>query len=247
MDRNGHKMRCILFNKFCSAKLAIGSKEFFMYKAVIFDLDDTLYDYESIHQKAVEKLRALVCKKFAISKAEFDSAFKWAKEQTKKLLKSTGASHNRMLYCQKILERLGKNPVDGAIEMYDCYWNSMLQDMRLRDGTVSLLERLKIDDVKIAICTDLTAHIQHRKIIKLGLVPYVDALVTSEEAGEEKPGERMYALVFEKLERLVPHLKKRDCLFTGDSQEKDVEAPKRFGMNALLFTSMKDLEAYIYG
>ena len=218
-----------------------------MYRAVIFDLDDTLYDYESIHTVAMEKLRDFTCGRFGVTKGEFDKAFSQAKKETKSLLGETGASHNRLLYCQKTLEQLGKNPVDGALEMYECYWSSMLSDMRLREGAAELLSRLKTDGIKIAICTDLTAHIQHRKIRALGLVPYIDALVTSEEAGAEKPSEKIYALSFEKLARLVPSLKRSECLFVGDSQMKDVDAPRAFGMDSVLFTTMRELGKKIYG
>lgn len=218
-----------------------------MCKAIIFDLDDTLYDYESIHKSAMKKLRAFACEKMRISEKEFDIAFLAAKKETKELLEETGASHNRMLYCQKTLEKLGKNPVDGALEMYDCYWDSMLSEMKLREGTVQLLERLKADNIKIAICTDLTTQIQHRKIKQLGLVPYIDVLVTSEEAGAEKPNERIYELTYAKLQILIPGIKKSECLFVGDSTEKDVVAPKRFGMDSVLFTNMDNLEKKIYG
>ncbi len=218
-----------------------------MYRAVIFDLDDTLYDYGQNNGIAMERLCTFACGKFGITRAEFDCAFAWAKEQTKALLGNTGASHNRMLYCQKFLERLGRNPVDGALEMYDCYWGTMLSGMRLRDGTLALLRRLRADGIKIAMCTDLTAHIQHRKIRALGLVPYIDVLVTSEEAGAEKPSEKMYSLLFEKMWNMLPDLKKTECLFVGDSREKDVDAPRRFGMKGTLFTSMEALEKEIYG
>ncbi len=218
-----------------------------MYKAIVFDLDDTLYDYESIHKSAMKKLRAFTCKKIEISEKEFDIAFLAAKKETKDVLGETGASHNRMLYCQKTLEKLGKNPVDGALEMYDCYWDFMLSEMKLREGTVQLLEKLKADNIKIAICTDLTTQIQHRKIKQLGLVPYIDVLITSEEAGAEKPNERIYELTYAKLQTLIPDIKKSECLFVGDSKEKDVAAPKRFGMDSVLFTNMKNLEKKIYG
>ena len=101
--------------------------------------------------------------------------------------------------------------------------------------------------IKIAICTDLTAQIQHRKIMQLGLVPYIDVLVTSEEAGSEKPNERIYELTFAKLQILISDIKKSECLFVGDSQEKDVNAPFRFGMDSVLFTNMRNLEKKIYG
>ncbi len=216
------------------------------YKAVIFDLDDTLYDYKSIHKLAMENLCAFACGKFRISKSDFDEAFSLAKKQTKQLLGDVAACHNRLLYCQKTLENLKLNPINGALEMYDCYWNFMLDNMRLREGVIELLQKLKIDGLKIAICTDLTAHIQHRKIQKLGLASYIDVLVTSEETGAEKPSEKMYFLTFEKLKKLVPSLTRIECLFVGDSEERDVQGPLQFGMNALLFSSSSMLLHMLY-
>ncbi len=218
-----------------------------MYKAVVFDLDDTLYDYQAVHKIAMARLRDFSCKRFCVSEQDFDAAFDWAKKQVKALAGDTAASHNRLLYCQKTLERLGKNPVDGALDMYDCYWDYVLSSMELRDGVIELFKRLKIDGVKIAVCTDLTAHIQHRKIRALGLVPYIDILVTSEEAGAEKPSSKMYSLAFEKLQTLLPDLQKCQCLFVGDSLQKDVEGPRAFGMDSALFEDMAELEKKIYG
>lgn len=216
-----------------------------MYKAVIFDLDDTLYDYRSVHNLSMEKLRAFACEKLRVTKKEFDVAFSLAKADTKSLLGGTGAGHNRMLYCQKTLENLGRSPVDGALEMYDCYWDCMLEHMKLRDGVMPLLERLRAAGVKIAVCTDLTAHIQHRKIRQLGLVPYIDVLVTSEEAGAEKPVGRIYELTMRKLRELDWTITAGDCLFVGDDEKKDVEGPMRFGMDSTLFTSTCEIESYI--
>ena len=217
-----------------------------MYKAVIFDLDDTLYDYQSAHKAATERLRAFACVRLGVAKEEFDRAFSLARAETQSLLDGTGASHNRMVYCQKTLENLGRSPVDGALEMYDCYWNSMLSGMRLRDGVVSLLECLRADGVKTAVCTDLTAHIQHRKIRQLGLAPYIDVLVTSEEAGAEKPDGRIYELTLRKLRKLDGTITAGDCLFVGDDEVKDVDGPRLFGMEAVMFTDVKNLESFIY-
>jgi len=199
-----------------------------MYKAVIFDLDDTLYAYEPLHQEALDLLRDYTCTRFHISPSDFSAAFVSAKAETKRLLGVTGSSHNRLLYCQKTLEFLCLNPVDGALEMYETYWGYLLSHMTLREGALDLLQYCKDSGIKVGICTDLTAHIQHRKLRALGIVPYVDAFVTSEEAGAEKPDARMFRLILEKLS-VTP----KDALFIGDSLEKDVLGAQRAGIKAL--------------
>lgn len=201
-----------------------------MYKAVILDIDDTLYNYDKINVEAMKALGDYTCREFGIPEEEFKKALHWARKETHVILGNVAASHNRILYSQKILEYIKENPVEKALDMYDVYWEYMLAHMVLRDGVIELLENCRNKRIKIGICTDLTAHIQHRKIRRLGIAPWINALVTSEEAGADKPYEFMYQLILMKL-----HVEPGEALFIGDSLEKDVNGPERFGMRALWF------------
>lgn len=199
-----------------------------MLRAVIFDLDDTLYEYEPLHRTALAKLSEFTCRKLCISERQFQEAFAWGRDETKRLLCNTGASHNRMLYCQKALEYLHQSPTCLALDMYETYWNYMLEHMCLNDGAEELLQYCENRGLEIGICTDLTAHIQHRKLRKLGLSNHVNALVTSEEVGMEKPNAAIYELMLSKL-RVLP----QEAVFIGDSLEKDVIGPMQSDINAI--------------
>lgn len=201
-----------------------------MIRAVVFDLDDTLYDYESLDREAMENLCSFTRGRLGITREAFFDAFKRARKETKETLEGTGASHNRMLYCQKTLEELGKKPASLALEMYEAYWGYMLERMELRAGARELFRYCREKGIKIGICTDLTAHIQHRKLRALGLEAWTDVLVTSEEAGAEKPSPAIYRLLLDKL-RMSPE----EVLFVGDSLERDVKGPAAMGMRAVLF------------
>lgn len=217
----------------------------FMYKAVVLDLDDTLYEYEQINKEAIEVLGAYTCHQFGITKSKFHEAFHWARKETHEILGNVGASHNRILYCQKILEYIRVNPIEKALDMYDTYWGYMLDHMVLRNGAMEFLEHCKNKEIKIGICTDLTAHIQHRKIRKLGIAPWITSLVTSEEAGVEKPSEFIYQLILKKLQ-----VEPEEALFIGDNLEKDVKGPEKAGMGALWFheeAEGKEPSAVLFG
>lgn len=188
-----------------------------MIKAVIFDLDDTLYDYESINKIAIDELCKYTCNLLGISKELFKIAFDYGRNETKKGLENVAAGHNRMIYCQKTLEFLKVNPIKYALDMYNVYWDSMLRNMKLNKNALQILEFLREKKVKIGICTDLTANIQHRKIRNLKIDEYIDCVVTSEEAGEEKPGTNMFNLTLEKLE-----LDNKEVIYVGDNFKKDV-------------------------
>ena len=201
-----------------------------MIKAVILDLDDTLYAFEPLHDEAMERVCEYTCKELGISVQRFEEAYAFGKNETKRLLGDVASCHNRVLYSQKALEYLGVSIVPMSMEMYDIYWGTILGKMRLRDGVREFLGRIREQGIKVLICTDLTVHIQHRKIKTLGIQDDIDYLVTSEEAGREKPSPEIFALCLAKL-----GLPAEEVCCIGDSPVRDVEGARAAGMHAILF------------
>lgn len=201
-----------------------------MIKAVIFDLDGTLYDYNTLDKEAFARVGELVRERLGVSEAQYGEAFMRARKSTKKKLGETAPSHSRMLYFQKTLEYLDIRPLYLALEMYETYWGVFLEKMTLYPGARKLLDALHDKYIRVAVCTDLLAHIQHRKLIALDLVDDVDCLVTSEEAGVEKPSQRIFALCLKKL-RLEPE----EVCFVGDNYKKDIKGATAAGMCAVWF------------
>lgn len=205
-----------------------------MIKAVVFDLDNTIYNYDKCHIVAMKQLEEYVCDKYGLNKVDFRKNFELAKDEVKKLLGNTGASHNRMLYMQIFLEKINQSPVEDALELYDIYWRAMLEKMTPFKYVMPLMKQLKHRKIEIGILTDLTAHIQHRKIKKLCITEYIDAIVTSEEVGAEKPSNIAFSRIIQKL-----HCSPEEILMIGDSQKKDIDGAINAGMRGMLF-----LESY---
>lgn len=201
-----------------------------MIKAVVFDLDNTVYDYDWCHNRAMNNLKEYACQKYKLCEFEFYEAFDKARKEVKEILGDTGASHNRMLYMQLFLENIKEKPTKGALELYNIYWDSMLSDMELFEYVITVLKDLQNRGITIGVLTDLTAQIQHRKIRKLNLIDFVDVLVTSEEAGVEKPSRIAFERIMNKLQ-----CEADEVLMIGDSQEKDVDGAIQSGMHGLLF------------
>lgn len=199
-----------------------------MINTVIFDLDNTLYDYNLLHPKAMLRLKQYVCTRFHVESKAFEEAFDSARRETKETLANTAASHNRLLYCQKTLEHLRLPPTEDALEMYDVYWDYFMQNMELRPGAEELLRYCEEHQIKVGICSDLTAHIQYRKLQALRIESAIDALVTSEEAGVEKPNPRMFNMILDKL-----NSRSEDSLFVGDDLERDILGAEGVGMAAM--------------
>lgn len=209
-----------------------------MLRSVIFDIDDTLYDYEGINDKAIEYAGSWLCEKVNISRMDYRAAYDRARQITKNDIKDRAAGHNRLIYFQHTSELLGLNPIAYSLELYEMYWDYMLNHMTLSEGALALIKRLKKDGIRIGICTDLTSHIQHRKLRKLGIAPFIDAFVSSEEADAEKPDRRIFDLLLKKLDAAPD-----EALYVGDSYKKDIVGAAASGMFPIWYNPRGEKEA----
>jgi putative hydrolase of the HAD superfamily len=168
--------------------------------AILFDTDNTLYPYGPAHKAAQEAVRTKVVSAFSIKPEEFDSAFDEARKQIKARLKHTASSHSRLLYLQRMLEIMGLgSQVLLALDFEQTYWRTFLGNAILFDDVKELLEDVRLLGIPTAIVTDLTAQIQFRKVVYFGLDHYFDYIVTSEEAGFDKPHEAPFQIALEKM------------------------------------------------
>ena len=207
-----------------------------MYKGVIFDIDGTLYDYQTSDRRAMKHFCAFVEKVLGVDEKTFRETYTQARTIVRGRLKDTAAQHSRVLLMQTALELLDKNPFDYLLKMYDVYWNFFLDDMQPYDGATDFLRGLKAAGIKISTCTDMTAHIQYRKIARLGLDRYIDFMVTSEETGFEKPAPIMFNTALKKM-RLRPE----DAAYFGDALDRDVQGAASVGITPFWFIADREV------
>jgi HAD superfamily hydrolase (TIGR01549 family) len=182
--------------------MKINNKEQFsrLPDAFLFDTDNTLYPYNPAHTAAKKAVREKVVSRFAISPEDFDKAFNEARTQIKIRLQNTAASHSRLLYLQRMLEIMGLgSQVLLALDFEQTYWRTFLSNATLFDEVKELLDDIRLLGIPTAIVTDLTAQIQFRKVVYFGLDNYFDYIVTSEEAGSDKPCKAPFELALEKM------------------------------------------------
>jgi HAD superfamily hydrolase (TIGR01549 family) len=200
-----------------------------MYKGILLDIDNTLYNYEPLHQLAQRALFNFVSTTFKINLNVISVAYKQAKLQVKHNNPVSAASHNRLLYVQNLCEILGINAFENSILLYDTYWNTFLESLTLSNGAKAFLS--SYGHLSICLLTDLTAHIQHRKVAKLELHKWANYMVTSEEAGCEKPHPFMFQLALKKL-----NLQASEVCMIGDSFKKDIEGANSLGIKSYWLT-----------
>ncbi len=202
-----------------------------MIKAVIFDIDNTMYSFDAAHKVAMAALCAYTEKTFGMSASETkELAAKCMDIITERLGDNCAAIHNRLIRFQCFLEQIGSADYQKAMEMYHTYWDTLLEVMEPEAGLLPLLGRLKEKGIRIGIGSDMTSYIQYKKLEKIGALEYLDFLVTSEEAGTEKPTPQFFELCAKKA-----GCKPEECVFIGDSLKKDVAGSTDFGMTGIWY------------
>ena len=108
-----------------------------------------------------------------------------------------------------------------ALDLEQTYWRTFLSNAVLFDDVKELLDDIRLYGIPTAIVTDLTAQIQFRKIVYFGLDYYFDHIVTSEEAGYDKPRKEPFELAVQKMKP------KGDCIWMiGDNPLNDIQGAR---------------------
>ncbi|MEO5357668.1 MAG: HAD family hydrolase [Nitrospirae bacterium YQR-1] len=187
-----------------------------MFKGILLDFDNTLYGYESVHISALLQVYVYVSKTYSVEYNLVTASYERARKEIHMELSGTAASHNRLLYFQRMLEILKLNAPAYALDVYERYWSLYLDFMEISYEVFDFLDSVR-DRFRICLVTDLTAEIQYRKMNKAGLTKYIDYIVTSEEAGVEKPHPYIFHLALRKLGMTAQEV----CMI-GDSYERDI-------------------------
>ena len=188
------------------------------YKGIIFDLDDTLYDYKKCHETAIATVINYIIEHNDKHK-NYEYIFEVYNKINNKLkheLKNTASSHNKSIYLKHLLEELNLDYSHFQM-LHELYWTIFYTNMDCFEGVKDFIIWNKTNGIKIGILTDYETEYQIIKLEKLGLLKYIDILVTSEEVGIEKPSYKMFYTMLQKM-----NLNPGDVIMIGDNYDKDI-------------------------
>lgn len=194
-----------------------------MIKVVLFDLDNTLYEYAPCDLAGKELVQKFLARELKVSQKKIAKLYTAARHQVHDMLPHQAASHSRLLYCKALIENhAGRSNSTQALKAEQLFWKGYFTKMKLRPGVRQLLRLIRAQGYKMGIVSDLTTSIQMRKINRLRISEYIDFVITSEEVGVEKPDPAMITYVLRKLS-LPAHC----AVLIGDSLERDKLAAQR--------------------
>lgn len=199
-------------------------------KTVIFDLDNTLYNYTKSDQAGKKELYGYCENRFGLTQEEAEDLQAEMFQKQQKLMHGQAASHSRLIRHQMMLEKLEKPLFPHALAMCSSYWETFFDAMEAEPGAAELLRALKLYGIRIGCGTNMTTWVQYEKLRRLNLGHYIDFMVTSEEAGEEKPGMGFYTCLLEKT-GCAPE----ECIFIGDSYQFDYRGSISAGLNGVWY------------
>lgn len=202
-----------------------------MIKAVVFDIDDTLYNYTDLDPIARAALEEYALNNMGVSRDDFRRQHKIAQDAIDiNTLIDNPARHDRLIRYMYILNALDKPLEPHLMNMYDTYWGTILDHMRPEPGLIPFMEALKQKGFFIATGSNMTLHMQVRKLQKLNVLRFIDRVVVSEETVIQKP----HPVFFAQLSQMID-FKPKDILFIGDSLEHDIKPSTAAGMSGVWY------------
>lgn len=200
-------------------------------KGVLIDLDDTLYVYEGRHNAALWHVYSTYFTD--IPEADFLKLYRAARTLVTDRLSPQGACRSRLFAFMHIYEIYQKDqPYMWAYKADALYWDSFIHGMTCAPQALTFLERCANAGLPVCVVSDMTTHVQIRKLEQLGLTGHVKHLVTSEEVGAEKPDPLMFYAGMRKLAISEP----QEVIMIGDSFSKDIRGAETLGIPAYLIS-----------
>ncbi len=185
-----------------------------MTRALVFDLDDTLYAERRFALSGFRAVADHVAARFdADRRAVFQSLWR-------SLRIGRRASAFQMVRDEFAL------PV-GAVEMMREVYRAHMPELRLSDASRAVLTRAR-QSWRVGILTNGLPEIQRRKVEALGVEALVDAVVYAQETGNGKPEAAAFRAVCAALD--VPE---RRAVMTGDDPWCDIDGGRRAGLRVI--------------
>ena len=105
------------------------------YKGIIFDLDNTLYDYDLCHNKAINEVFDYLIKTIqtSIDKDYIKCVYNDISKKIKCELGFTASSHNKSIYFKQLLETLNIGFLQFQI-INNLYWETFYENLVCFDG-----------------------------------------------------------------------------------------------------------------
>jgi putative hydrolase of the HAD superfamily len=194
-------------------------------KAILFDIDDTLFSTTEFARKA--RYNAV----HAMVQAGLDVPEATVERELEEVLAEFSSNYEH--HFDKLLMRLRPpslarvNPALIVAAGVAAYHDTKFRELVPFDDVLPFLGALRKAGLRLGVITHGWTVKQAEKLVRLNLVPFLEpsAVFISDQIGISKPNPKLWTLALADM-----HLLPQEAMYVGDSPEQDVVAPRALGM-----------------
>ena len=198
------------------------------YNTLIFDADDTLFDFKASEMEALEK--TLIGYEIDYDKEYHLPIYKeinskiWKELEEGKITQGELKIERFRRYCNRLNYTF--DPYDFA----DRYMDNLSKSSILFHDSLDLIKEL-YGKYKLFIITNGLTKVQNGRIINSLIAPYFNDIIVSEEVGVSKPNPEIFKIALEnnQIENIS------NILMIGDSLTSDIRGGINFGIDTCLY------------
>ena len=209
-----------------------------MIRYIFFDLDRTLWDFESNAKETLEEIfQFFSLRNLGVSSLDrFITTYRFQNEKLWSLYRDGDIEKEflRDMRFKFTLEKFGVNNSSLSKEIGLYYINNCPLKTRLFSNCLDTLEYLH-SKYELNIITNGFEEVQHVKLKESKLDTFFKNVITSEKAGVKKPDQRIFQFALDKSNAL-----KEESIMIGDDLFADILGAKNFGMQQVYFNPEKN-------
>ncbi|MEK5475675.1 YjjG family noncanonical pyrimidine nucleotidase [Paenibacillus sp. FSL R5-0407] len=200
------------------------------YEVILFDLDDTLYDFAKTEDFALRQ----AFRHFGMEDTEeLMGQYRDINRQLWKELEQ-GLIYLDVLRVERfrrLLELREFSQELDAAEFSQTYVGYLSEASFLMEGSAETCNRLLDAGYRVAVITNGIREVQLGRISRSELSGKFEQVIISEDAGSQKPDPAIFDYAFEKL----GHPDKSNVLIVGDSLTSDIYGGNQYGIDTCWF------------
>jgi putative hydrolase of the HAD superfamily len=204
-----------------------------MIKGIIFDFDNTIYNYDIANEKALFVLFNIINKTHDIDLNIIKKKYNIINANIKNS-NNPSNKFNKIIYIKQLLEELNIS-ISLLSYYYDIFDKVFISNVELYDNFLNFLILLKKNNIKIGILSNNNFMQQLNKINKLKIEQYIDIIQTSDECGYEKPNLNIYLNIIHKLK-----LNAENIAIIGDNIDHDIIPSLNIGFLPFHFKNLSE-------
>jgi len=200
-----------------------------MYRYLLFDADDTLFDFDQGSRNAFSE--AMAAQGLAATSEDYDRYAAINLALWKQFEK--GEIEKEAILQKRFRDYTARYSVKAEPDtLNEDYKAAISRQNILMPHALEVLTALKARGYRLYIITNGDAAIQHKRLAESPITPLVEKVFISEEIGAAKPS----AKFFEAVANGIEDFDKTYALVIGDSESSDMLGAKNAGIDACYFS-----------